>query len=135
MIYGAMCAVEETRRQRRIQQTDGTRVEKAARGLRNWLHAGETSGEIITIDADVKVVLASLSELAEALRPFAALAAERYPEEGGAISTIDIMTLQGEWDELELRGSMAVSRTTATLDGSDFRNALRVLTEIEGKKP
>lgn len=66
----------------------------------------------------------------EALEPFAALARERYPEEGGAPSVIDIMTRNGEFDELELRSMVAASDRTDTLDGADFRRALDALAAL-----
>ena len=71
----------------------------------------------------------STERMRAALEPFAALARVRYPEEGGAPSWIDIMTANGEQDEIELRSHTAANSRTHVLTGDDFRNALAALAE------
>lgn len=66
---------------------------------------------------------AGVRALVEAIEPFAALARERYPEEGDAPSFIDIMTDAGMSDELELRTNTGPSDHTELLYGVDFRRA------------
>lgn len=70
---------------------------------------------------------AEKARLREALEPFAALARTRYPEEGGAPSWIDLMTCNGEQDEIELRSHTAAHGRTHVIDGDAFRNALAAL--------
>lgn len=75
---------------------------------------------------------AQLAKAKEALEPFAKLARVRYPEEGGAPSWIDLMTNNGECDELELRSHVALDRDRAQLlDAADFRGAAETLAALQ----
>ena len=98
MIWGLRAAVEESRRQGRLERATPPRP--------------------------------TVEELVEALKPFAALARQRYPNEGGAPSFIDIMTRDGEFNELELRSHVAASDHVETLDAEDFRRAERLLRDF-----
>ncbi len=61
--------------------------------------------------------------LRAALEPFAALARMRHPDEGGSPSWVDIMTANGEQDEIELRSHTAADPLSVILQGDDFRAA------------
>lgn len=74
-----------------------------------------------------------VKELEAGLKPFADLAAVRYPEEGGAPSWIDLMTQNGEHDEIELRSHVAAWSGSFTLDGDVFRRAAALLSTEAGK--
>jgi len=74
-----------------------------------------------------------MERLRLALKPFADLAAVRYPDEGGAPSHIDIITANGEQDEIELRSHTAVSDHSVVLCGNDFRAALEAASQARAK--
>lgn len=72
--------------------------------------------------------------LREALEPFADLASERFPDEGGAPSIIDIWTKNGDYNELQLRPLVSEGRYIV-IDADWFRNARAALTAALDAKP
>lgn len=96
-----------------------------AKHKRNAAHIARCSPDNIRLLLDhIETLEARVATLSAALEPFSGLAAVRYPEEGGARSHIDIMTDNGEQDEIELRSFTAASNHTVVISGQDFRVAL-----------
>lgn len=85
---------------------------------------GDCNDEIVSMATEVLA-------LREAAEPFVKLARRRYPKDGGAPSFIDIMTNDGEQDELELRSLTAASDHIEIIDASDFRRLLEIVARGE----
>lgn len=123
MIWGLLGAIEEGRRQGRLARMEPYRV--GSDRLERIVSGQQGDG-----NADAVTMAQEILNLRAALEPFAALARGRYPDEGGAPSFIDIMTNDGEFNELELRSHVAVSDHIEILDAEDFRRAERLLREF-----
>ncbi len=75
---------------------------------------------------------ASLALAVRVLEPFARLAAPMH-DEPGSKSRIDLITLDGEYDELALRSHVEATRYGEILDADDFRAARLALIQIKAE--
>lgn len=71
-----------------------------------------------------------ITDLLEALKPFAAIAAPRHPiEEPNGPSAIDLMTCNGEYDELGMTSYTGAGPGAVILDGDWFRKARAAISK------
>lgn len=78
---------------------------------------------------------ARIFELEQALKPFAAIAAPRHPiEEPDGPSAIDLMTCNGEYDELGMTSYTGAGPGAVILDGDWFREARAALSAPAGDR-
>lgn len=83
--------------------------------------------------SELAAARAQIAKLQAALEPFAAIAAPRHPtEEPDGPSAIDLMTSNGEYDELGMTSYTGAGPGAVILDADWFRKARAALTAETG---